>query len=366
MSGSVIRKLLAWTLLLSPAPLAAQRPKEDWKPRTPAVKVPSVSLARVLTIGRTEATIGVEDEEGPYLLSASIGLAVGGDGTLYASEYPDGTIKAFDPTGRHLGTFGRRGRGPGEFINPIAMLHDGDSTLYAAQGEFGITEMTAKQGRLAYRRSFGVGSRFRTLCLMGDSLVAAGWVDGRMIHFLGRDGAPVRAFGAGWSTDTIERVRETANRAAGTLACDDRSGRMVLTQAGGPRIRSYARDGTLLWERELPDFRHTFYVAQGDNSIATGWGDDAVENAIVLPRDRLLVQVFRRDFATAPRVRSPSGLVMPDVVRRIAYVLDARTGAILTRSDAKESLGLLHGTTSYLVGVDPYPTIKRRTITFIP
>lgn len=334
------------------------------KPETPPARVRTVPLSGILTIGKANLTIGVEDEEGPYLFGTIFGMALDSEGFLYVPEYPEGTIKVFDPAGRHRMTFGGRGRGPGEFINPVSLLHDGDSTLFAAQGEFGITEMTAKGGRIALRRVFGVGSRFRSLCAMGDTLVAAGWVGGSMIHFLGRDGSPARSFGAGWSVDTIERVRETANRAAGSLTCDEASGRIVLTQHGGPQLRAYGRDGTLAWEATLPSFRHWFYVAAPGNGVTMVAGDDFVEPPVLLPRDRLLVQVGRVDHSKAPRRRSPTAVIFPPVVRRQAYVLDARTGSILSRSDASESLGTVRDTVSFLLDNDPFPRLIRRTITF--
>lgn len=344
--------------------LGAQPPK----PTTPDAAVRTVPLARVLRVGPPTLRIGSEDEEGPYMFGGSISVAQGPDGIIYASEYPDGTIKAFAPDGRHLLTFGRRGRGPGEFVNLQRLYHDGDSTLYASQPHFGTTVLTAKGGRIAYRTMFNVGVGSRTHCFMGDSLVESGWNQGRMLHVMGNDHAIVRSFGEGWSQDTIERVREMENGMASVVTCDPHSDRIYLTNLLGPRLRAYQRDGTLLWETELPGFRHASFKAQGDKGAAYFFGDDHIEEPIPLAGDRLIVPVYRVDYQRAPRRRSPTAGASPPVVARSLYVLDSRTGRIQSRSTMNENepLGrVVDDTTAIQILMDPFPQLVRRRITFV-
>lgn len=368
MSQRVFIPRRALCLALAAGALLPATADSQWrgpKPSTPPQDIRRVPLGQVVRVGPIELRIGAESEDGPYLLGGSVGLEMGGDGTIYASEYPDGTIKAFDPSGRHLVTFGRAGRGPGEFINPIAMMHDGDSTLYATQGEFGTTVLTAIGDRIEYRRTIGIGDNYRSLCLMGDTVVAAGWVDGHMIHVLDADGKRVRSFGEGWSKDTLESVRAMANRMFATVKCDDRRGRIYLANLGGPSLRAYTREGALLWERALPDFRHAFFFAQGSGTVVVS-GEDFMEPPVVMQDgERLLVQTGRVDFKRAPPRRSPRAGSVPPVVSRLAYVLDARSGRILSRSRSEQSLGVVvHDTLSLTMSQDPFPEILRRTLTF--
>src|SRR4051794_18935210 len=64
----------------------------------------------------------------------SIGLArLGPDGRVYVLDRVDRAIRVFDPTGRLVGTIGRRGAGPGEFqsINSFGWVGD---TLWVMDG----------------------------------------------------------------------------------------------------------------------------------------------------------------------------------------------------------------------------------------
>jgi hypothetical protein len=187
-----------------------------------------------------------------------------------------------------------------------------------------------------------------------------------MLHVMGSDHAIVRSFGEGWSRDTIERVREMENGMGTVVTCDRHSDRIYLTNTLGPRLRAYGRDGTLLWEAELPDFRYASFKAQVDKGSAYFFGDDYIDEPIPLAGDRLIVPVYRVDYQRAPRRRSPTAAVGPPVTGRMLYVLDSRTGRFLSRSEMDESLGHVpDDTTAIQILMDPFPQVVRRRITFV-
>jgi hypothetical protein len=156
-----------------------------------------------------------------------------------------GNVRAFDARGRHLLTFGRRGNGPGEFVWPPAVTHDGESTIYVPQGPWGVTELTARGGRIAFRRTFGKGDDFSGFCVRGDSLIGNAWQQERILHVLGADRTIQRSFGEAWNSDTNAVVRYHSNRMGARLLCDDPGGAIVVAQASGAHVRAYERDGTL-------------------------------------------------------------------------------------------------------------------------
>ncbi len=352
-------------LLVVPVSASGQARTRPPRPSTPPAEIPRVPIARVLEIGKVDLEIGVEDEEGPYLFGMISSVELGGDGTIYVADYHSANIRAFDARGRHLRTFGRRGRGPGEFSNPVALIHDGDTTLYAIQSYSASAILTARGGQVQLRRVFGPDQDYRSACVLGGELFVAGWRDGRMLHVVGERGEPVRSFGEGWSRDTLAIVRETADRAGGALTCDAATGRVLLVNGALGKVRSYTRDGRLVWESTLPDFRYTWYLAQG-KSISTIYGEDFAGRATPLGRDRLLLQVGRRDFQKAPRTtRAPGSLVDPPVVARTTYVLDAATGRILTRSTDAPLLDIRHDGIAFEISKDPFPTVRRRRVTVV-
>jgi hypothetical protein len=357
---------LSLALLLAPASASGQSRRTPPRPATPPADIPRVPIARVLTISKPDLEIGVEDVDGPYLFGMITSAELGGDGTIYVADYSAANIRAFDPQGRHLRTFGRRGRGPGEFINPVSLLHDGDSTLYAIQSYGASAILTAAAARMTLQRSFGPDQHYRSACVLGGELIVAGWRDGHVLHVVGERGEPVRSFGEGWSTDTIPAVRETANRAGGALTCDPNTGRIVLVQGGGAKVRSYARGGQLAWETVLPDFRYTQYVKQG-NAVAMHFPEDGAGRAMLLGRDRLLLQVARVDYKKAPRTnRAPGSFVDPPVVSRTTYVLDAASGRILSRSTDAPLFDLRRDGVALVVSKDPYPVVRRLRVTPVP
>lgn len=181
------------------------------KPSTPDRPIPKRPLADLLRIGSPDLSIGSEDDEGPYMFGRVGGITATANGTIYVSDWAENNIRSFDSRGRHIATFGRRGCGPGEFVNPLTLFHDGDSTLFASEMNFGITEITAIRGVMHHRRTFGVGLRARSMCKMRDTLLVVSWKNDKLLHMLGSDGEVARSFGAAWSPDTTPVIREQLN-----------------------------------------------------------------------------------------------------------------------------------------------------------
>jgi hypothetical protein len=66
-------------------------------------------------------------DEAPYVFTNVKALEVGPDGSLYSLHPQEALVRRWSPEGVALGTIGRRGEGPGEFIAPAAMGWSGDS-----------------------------------------------------------------------------------------------------------------------------------------------------------------------------------------------------------------------------------------------
>lgn len=75
-----------------------------------------------------ELTIGVMEGDEAFMFGSIRALAVGADGTLYATDSQVPALRVFHPDGSHKGTWGRSGGGPGEFAQldgGLAVLGDG-------------------------------------------------------------------------------------------------------------------------------------------------------------------------------------------------------------------------------------------------
>lgn len=70
---------------------------------------------------REELRLGSLDEEGPELFGQIADVAVDAAGRIYVLESQAQEIRVFTPEGAHLRTIGRKGGGPGEFADAVAL-----------------------------------------------------------------------------------------------------------------------------------------------------------------------------------------------------------------------------------------------------
>lgn len=95
-----------------------------------------------------ELSIGVADGEEQFMLGDIADLAIGRDGSIYAFDRQVPVIRHYDVNGRYLGSIGRRGQGPGEYlsVSGLAITPDGRllvwdtgnwrTNVYAADGAY--------------------------------------------------------------------------------------------------------------------------------------------------------------------------------------------------------------------------------------
>jgi hypothetical protein len=68
--------------------------------------------------------IGAAEGTGPEMLSEINTLAEDAGGRIWALEQKEQTIKVFDKDGRFIRKFGRKGKGPGEFLQVVGITQD--------------------------------------------------------------------------------------------------------------------------------------------------------------------------------------------------------------------------------------------------
>jgi hypothetical protein len=78
-----------------------------------------------------ELRLGSADGEHDSFITPHFYLLAAPDGSIFVPEPREGLIRRFDERGKHLGTFGRRGDGPGEFQSMRALGWAGDSLWIA-------------------------------------------------------------------------------------------------------------------------------------------------------------------------------------------------------------------------------------------
>ncbi len=75
-------------------------------------------------------------------------LIAAGVSSVYAYDYGDNSVKAFDKRGRLRWSFGRRGEGPGEFLNPFDIEVGPDGVVWILDVVAGRVTRLSPEGSL--------------------------------------------------------------------------------------------------------------------------------------------------------------------------------------------------------------------------
>lgn len=76
-----------------------------------------------------DLSIGNDDDTN-YQFFRITGILLDEEENIYALDSGNCRVQKFDKNGRYLRTIGRKGQGPGEFVNPSAFFLDGEGNLY--------------------------------------------------------------------------------------------------------------------------------------------------------------------------------------------------------------------------------------------
>ena len=171
---------------------------------------------------REELHIGSAEAEGPTMFGSVADVAVDAAGRIYVLDGQAQEIRVFDPDGAHVRTIGRKGGGPGEFADAVAVR------MLPGRAEFWVVDYgnaryarfdTAGRQLDAMRRPFG----FRAYPWRGVVDTAGRLVE-QNIAYGGESGAPTDVLvafdAAGTPADTVslphfEREAYTALNASG-------------------------------------------------------------------------------------------------------------------------------------------------------
>jgi hypothetical protein len=81
--------------------------------------------------------VGRLEGNGPELFGDISAIAVDGFDRTYVIERHDQQIRVFDRDGRYVRTFGRKGQGPGEFLDALGLAFASDARLWVVDPQFG-------------------------------------------------------------------------------------------------------------------------------------------------------------------------------------------------------------------------------------
>jgi len=327
---------------------------------------PPRPLREVIRLGPVVLALGKEEEDGPELFGNVISVALDGAGRIYVLDNSDATIRIFDSRGRSVEVTGKRGSGPGDMQNPFALLHDQRATLLLADNVLGVTRFRTDSTGVTISRTLARDLRPSAVCLLNDTLIAAGPQDDGIVHVIGADGNTLRSIGTTFAAESIPVLQKMAKRmAAFRMVCDARRSNAIVIELVGPGIRAYRMDGTVVWSLRLPGYDGSWFARDGRSGSPTViLGKDATAFAAQLSDDRMLVQVVRT--RTTPGDRSTGRRGRREEDHRTTYIVDLATGVIVAEGSDLPAIQAIAGDRIVTGSSDPFPHIQVRTLTLLP
>ncbi len=211
------------------------------------------------------------------------GLDVGPDGCVYVADTHYFRVVKFNPAGKIVLTFGRKGRNPGEFFWPCAIVVDAAGNIYTAEygGNDRIQKFDPTGKLLACWGTFGEepGQFMRPAGLAlgpGGNLYVADAANHRVQVFT-REGKFLRSWG------------RLSNEPGGFNypydICIDAAGRVYTIEYGAHRVQCFSRQGELLvgWGR----------LDREKNGLNHPWGLDVTPAGTIYVADTMNCRVVR-------------------------------------------------------------------------
>jgi hypothetical protein len=205
------------------------------------------------------------------------------DGELnaYVLDVATKHIAVFDKVGRPIKTLSRTGRGPGELMEPVSLVHDDDVTLYVLDRVNGLVSIPtdSNNGRTATSTPLPlIASDF---CLSQGKVIVFGAHNGHTLHEMTLAGEILRSFGEFDGPKEHPRHLPALN-SDGKVACFPEQGIVVTVPKLFPVVRAYRMtDGASLWADTVRGVVPWGVVVSAE-MYSTGQHRDGSDESIVL------------------------------------------------------------------------------------
>ncbi len=303
---------------------------------------------------RETARIGTSDEKGPVAFGVIGDLLSDGKDRIFALDVVNKRIVTLSTTGTVPKVFGREGRGPGEFADPVALASDG-ARLYVLDRANQRIDVLSAEAALVRLGSFAPDFPAEDMCVLEDRLFVLGERQGWLIHELDRSrGRVLRSF----ARDTAAAdLLLTSYRASGYLLCGPGDELTFLPMLRPDVQRFSASTGALLGVADIPGYLPVrvrrlsnrsvqFYARRGEHDFASA--------IVPLPDGGRLIQVgrLRRGATTRHEFESLR-----------SYEISARDYQIREIAAPLPRILATYGTTALAAVTDPYPAVRVLNLT---
>lgn len=310
-----------------------RHPNDENQPPADASAIIEDSVPRGLSEEATDAWVAAKrsllsatpvfrvgsEERGPEQFAYVPKADFAPDGNLVVLDEDAQEIRIFDSQGKFVEQFGGIGDGPMELRGARDFHLFPDGRIAVPLGEFGPIKIFERSGT-RWELSEIVETRSRSLCGMEDGRwFSAAYASADGTTIINELGDSVRSFGSGYRYDKWY-IRQALS--GGSVACLDRSDRIVYGFAVLPLVQGYATDGSLQWTAAVLEDYLQLRVTESQGP----GGTVAYSEGTLLDHDRLMAAFA---VGNGDHVLLDYSRVLPDqkeIVQR-HYLIDAATGA---------------------------------------
>jgi len=195
---------------------------------------------------------------------------------LAVSDSHSNRIHWYDGSGKHKVSAGGSGGGPGEFIKAHSLDLLPDRTLAVVDASRTI-EFFSEDGKPKDNVLFP--GRAATMCIIDSTLVVLGALNDSdlPIHLMDLPNGVWTSIGSTGVPETESRHRRVLvlSLVDGAIGCV--GDRIVYARSSDGSVRALNRDGSELWEVEIPSFVSMEHVDDGERGIRHGPPEGATE-----------------------------------------------------------------------------------------
>lgn len=242
----------------SPNPIASPTTNSDnAHPGSVAAEVSESTKAR--TIRRPLFTIGELDGNDNQIFGQIRSIQVDSSGNIYVLDDQSLNVRWFDREGKHRGTAGRSGGGPGEFKEPIALGLDEAGRVQVLDVALRrISTFAATDSGLVLAKERTIPLHAFDFCRMGNRYFFLASKPNGLIHELGPADTVIASFGEHVARIPKEQERHTSVlrqvHARGRLHCFEDLPLIVFFPPSTPLLQAFTPAGQLRWSTVLPDY----------------------------------------------------------------------------------------------------------------
>ena len=199
-----------------------------------------------------------------------------GTGLAVSDSHSD-RIHWYDDSGIHRMSAGGSGGGPGEFVRVHSLDILPDGTLVAVDGGSRGIEFFGEDGNSTDHLLFP-GS-IEEMCLLDSTMVVLGTVDDSdlPLHLIDLADGSLASIGSTTAPESDSRNRGALvlGLLGGSIGC--MADRIVYARSSDGMVGALDRDGSVLWEVEMPSFLAIVYEDDGERGIKTSAPEGATE-----------------------------------------------------------------------------------------